>query len=805
MDPLRGIPRAGSASTTESVSLSRSKTSQQDHQVLADSLLRASLTSPTPAPIPTRPPLSRSMVASGLHSPSSLSLSRSRSSQAHLRTSADEMLRASLARDNAPRMSIMSSIGSSPPPYSNMPVSTVDKKYWMNKFQQDLDQERARAPRRATNGLFKEVVSVDLLFLIDCTLSMGEYIATVKEQVVNIVDDAKRAFLNQSHVRVAIVAYRDHNASPNVEFLDFTSDAIMVKKFVSSLATGWGKDFPEDVLGGIRRATNASWKQKTRCIIHIGDAPPHGRNLHDFGDDADDYPEPGSEPHSLTYEPLIKQLVALKINYVLLRIAKYTDLMTFKFGEIYKNAQAQVKLLQSNRFYKHSRGSSASGSRENGKRSLAAALQFEELELGTSFETLRHLVAASITISVTRSPSSLSKTLYQKHRVKIASKYYTTIKEEDEEEEHNSSFPEKGKPQWDTPGWLDRKLIVRGLCLDMPRHSTDTLRDMMRQDKNIKLGLIQLEIKTRSKPFAQGAMRNAFYARTSASTDRFVVKTLKTGCKSLASIAEEIHVRALCRAFALEFNALLDPKYSLDFIVTAALQPQSRADACISIEPFLDGKYVKYNSNRAYVNEELPDDPCNQAAQAFSHFTFERSRGRFLVDDLQGVGNLLTDPAVQTKDPERFKLCDGNVNEEGFKFFFSSHKCNALCRKLRLRSTKLMLIQERFEFREEWPSVRSRVYCSNKLCRRILRKSTSSSDSTCKTREFPGHYWCTSCLPQLRSSMQKRTCAEAYAVRHRFDFSSFFYESQGQAAPLKCPEHVEDTAESNMDSLDGGA
>lgn len=64
----------------------------------------------------------------------------------------------------------------------------------------------------------------------------------------------------------------------------------MVKRFVSSLATGWGKDFPEDVLGGIQQAINASWKQKTRCIIHLGDAPPHGRNLHDFDDGSDDYP-----------------------------------------------------------------------------------------------------------------------------------------------------------------------------------------------------------------------------------------------------------------------------------------------------------------------------------------------------------------------------------------------------------------------------------------------------------------------------------------------------------------------------------
>ncbi|KAI8946418.1 hypothetical protein F4801DRAFT_593367 [Xylaria longipes] len=632
---------------------------------------------------------------------------------------------------------------------------------------------RARTPNRETSGLFKEAVSVDLLFLIDCTNSTQEYIASVKEQVVDIVDDAKRAFLNQAHVRVAVVAYRDHNDSPNV------------KQFVGSLETGWGKDIPEDVLGGIQEAINASWKQSTRCLIYIGDAPPHGRNLHELGDKEDDYPKPGSEPHTLTYEPLIQQLVRLKINYVLLRITSGMDLMALKFGEIYKNAQAHVKLLQSTRFYQHSRGSGASGSRESVKSSVTAALQFEELELGISFQALRHLVAVSITRSVTRSAGGLSKALSQKrsgtrltHDVVAKPGRYLTAKVE---------------PCWDTPGWLDQQLAVQGLCPDMPRHSADTLRNMMTQDENIKLGFIQLEIQTRSKPFDQGAMRTASYARTSASTDRFVVKAFKKGHKDLAFIAEEMKGQALCKAFALEFNALLDPKYSLDFVVTAALEPQSQVDACISIEPFIEGNYVKYNNNGPY------------AAQAFSHFTFGRSWGHFLVNDLQGVGNLLTDPAIQTKDPERFKLCDANMNAEGFKFFFAVHKCNALCRKLQLKSTGLMLIEERLEFREEWPGVRSYVYCSNKLCRRILREDASGSGSALKASQFPGYYWCISCFPQLKSSMRRGTCAEAYGAGHQFDFSSLFYESQGKAVPLKCPEHVEDdTADSNVGSVGGG-
>lgn len=84
---------------------------------------------------------------------------------------------------------------------------------------------------------------------------------------------------------------------------------------------------------------------------------------------------------------------------------------------------------------------------------------------------------------------------------------------------------------------------------------------------------------------------------------------------------------------------------------------------CLSLEPYIEGEYIKYNSNSGWVNEHLVDDHFNQMAQAFSHFSFERSWGRFLVNDLQGVGRVLTDPSVQTQDPERFKLNDTNLGE----------------------------------------------------------------------------------------------------------------------------------------------
>ena len=60
---------------------------------------------------------------------------------------------------------------------------------------------------------------------------------------------------------------------------------------------------------------------------------------------------------------------------------------------------------------------------------------------------------------------------------------------------------------------------------------------------------------------------------------------------------------------------------------------------------FFEGKYVKYNSNSGFV---LDDEAHRQTPQAFSHLTFERSGHQLVVVDIQGVGDLYTDPQIHT-------------------------------------------------------------------------------------------------------------------------------------------------------------
>ena len=73
--------------------------------------------------------------------------------------------------------------------------------------------------------------------------------------------------------------------------------------------------------------------------------------------------------------------------------------------------------------------------------------------------------------------------------------------------------------------------------------------------------------------------------------------------------------------------------------------------------------------------------------QAFSHFTFDASAGQQLIVDIQGVGDLYTDPAVHSADQQGFG--SGNMGPDGMLSFFLTHQCTALCQSFGLQPFRL--------------------------------------------------------------------------------------------------------------------
>jgi hypothetical protein len=86
------------------------------------------------------------------------------------------------------------------------------------------------------------------------------------------------------------------------------------------------------------------------------------------------------------------------------------------------------------------------------------------------------------------------------------------------------------------------------------------------------------------------------------------------------------------------------------------------------------------------VRTNIIDD---DVPQAFSHWTYQYTHGDLLVCDLQGVQGAssfqMTDPAIHSRRA-RVRFGQTDHSARGQRAFFATHRCNALCRFLNLRT-----------------------------------------------------------------------------------------------------------------------
>ncbi|XP_068267039.1 transient receptor potential cation channel subfamily M member 7 [Nyctibius grandis] len=152
----------------------------------------------------------------------------------------------------------------------------------------------------------------------------------------------------------------------------------------------------------------------------------------------------------------------------------------------------------------------------------------------------------------------------------------------------------------------------------------------------------------------------------------------------------EIQQQRAAQKLTFSFNQM-KPKsipYSPRFLEVFLLYCHS-AGQWFAVEECMTGEFRKYNNNNG--DEIIPTNMLEEVMLAFSHWTYEYTRGELLVLDLQGVGENLTDPSVIKAGEKRsYDMVFGpaNLGEDAIKNFRAKHHCNSCCRKLKLPDLK---------------------------------------------------------------------------------------------------------------------
>ena len=305
---------------------------------------------------------------------------------------------------------------------------------------------------------------------------------------------------------------------------------------------------------------------------------------------------------------------------------------------------------------------------------------------------------------------------------------------------------------------------------------------------------ITSQITIAEQPFAEGAMRYAFLMLDKELGEHYVVKVPKNvqpASYNLEEMKNDIEAMFVCSHIVSEFNerliAYVESRYLVEFVHSFLYEilDESAPYKYYYGENFIKGRYEKYNNNAGWTNGAGQDANQSLIAQALSHYSWQLTQGYLMIVDLQGVGNILTDPQIHCLDKARFGK--GNLGYQGMLMFFNTHQCNEHCEKLGLVNPRLtdrlpsdfQLIAEPAESELQ---MRGNTHV-NKLCDLCRKPFVTSFEHYATQRNEGKELWCDDCTSKRQKSMKAGTCEDC---GKGFKSSAYWFLMKKTDFPVKC-------------------
>jgi len=352
-------------------------------------------------------------------------------------------------------------------------------------------------------------------------------------------------------------------------------------------------------------------------------------------------------------------------------------------------------------------------------------------------------------------------------------------------------------PKWDH---LNTQ-VQKAVCHSWHIHQ-DMNKDIDWRNPDIRKTDVETQVQIAKFPFAQGAMRFAFYMKdlgVSGDHQHTVAKFPKKINKNytIDYMKREVEAVLMCQLITNEFNDRLVNNANEDLLMSFV---QARVYEIVqggakwklfSVENYLQGKYQKYNNNAGWENKSMA--PKVIIAQALTHFSWQFTKGYMMMTDLQGVSSYLTDPQIHCQDRGRFG--SGDLGYIGMIKFFVNHDCNRYCRELNLinpRDTDIVDVDLVF-FGQILHNPNNKLFgIIKKLCELCGKPYEVPHKIYYEKRIRQEKFNCNNCEVMKTRKMVKKTCK---TCKDTFFCSHYVYSMRRVPIPECCELHRDEADE----------